>query len=118
MNDAPAQGGEHNAPKLRPWMLAAIAVSTAIFSLLLNRLAFLFHGRAYFWLLYLIAVAINLALAGIMGRLRNWGDDQTVRVIGLAVAIPLIVPVILWAFMIFFGCALWNTLTGHYQCGL
>ena len=117
MNGTPAREGERGIPKLRPWLLAAIAVTALIFSWS-DRIAFQFHMRAHFWPLYLIAVAINLALARVMGRLRNWDDDQTVRVIGLAVAIPLIVPVVLWAFMIFFGCALWNTLTGHYQCGL
>jgi len=117
MNDAPANDGEHRTTRLRPWLLAAIAVSTLIFSSS-DRIAFQFHMRVHFWPLYLIAVAINLALAGIMGRLRNWDDDQTLRVIGLAIAIPLIVPITLLFFMLFFGCALWNTLAGHYKCGL
>jgi len=118
MNDAPAQDGGQETPRLWPWLLAAVTASTAIFILLLNPVAILFHGRVHFWSLYLIAVAINLVLAGITGRLRNWGDHQTVRVIGLSVAIPLIVPIVMWFFMIFFGCALWNTLAGRYQCGL
>jgi len=87
------------------WLLGAVAVSWFCLS----------HAdKQSHQLVFYAQIPVNLALAWGLGLLARASWSRRIGIVVLIVALPVFIEI----FMLFFGCAIWNTIAHQYRCGL
>lgn len=102
--------GQNRVWRIAGWLLLA----TAAFFFSIPSIRLLdqhLHWRISWQVLRVALAAANLLLAWAIGLLRRHAP------LGFVLFCAAL-PALHYFFMLFYGCALWNTLAGHYECGL
>jgi len=100
--------------RIAGWIL--LAAAAFFFSIpATNYLDHQLKWRLSWRILYLTLAAVDIVSAwvvGLLSRRASWKQHVLV-ILGCA-----LLPAVHYLFMLTFGCGIWNTLAGHYKCGL